>query len=90
SKSLGSVDHVINAAIAVYLVSSSDSKVSKSESLSKGETLLFSIQDNQYQKTLSVDNVIAVQKLLKKWRSGRLQEWNEKARAWYPRATAFQ
>ncbi|KAF8960482.1 N-alpha-acetyltransferase 16, NatA auxiliary subunit [Entomortierella lignicola] len=89
SKSLGSVDHVINAAIAVYLVSSSDSKISKSESLSKGETLLFSIQDSQYQKTLSVDNVIAVQKLLKKWRSGRLQEWNEKARAWYPRATAF-
>ncbi|KAF9355515.1 N-alpha-acetyltransferase 16, NatA auxiliary subunit [Mortierella sp. AD094] len=90
NKDLGSVYHIINAAQASYLVSSSDSKNNKSESLSKGEKLLFSIQDDQYQKTRSVENVILVQTLLKKWRSSRVQEWNEKAKTWYPRATAFK
>ncbi|KAF9115827.1 N-alpha-acetyltransferase 15, NatA auxiliary subunit [Mortierella sp. AM989] len=90
NKDLGSVSHTVSAAAVAFLLSSSDSKNSKAESLSKSEALLFSIQDDQYQKTRSLEMVVLVQNLLKKWRSSRVQEWNEMAKTWYPRATAFQ
>ncbi|KAF9941414.1 N-alpha-acetyltransferase 15, NatA auxiliary subunit [Modicella reniformis] len=82
NKKVGSVPHIISAAIAIALIRPSEK--------SKAETLLFSIEEERYQKTRSLENVVLVQKSLKSLRSNRLQEWKDRARVWYPRATAFQ
>ncbi|KAF9438279.1 N-alpha-acetyltransferase 16, NatA auxiliary subunit [Entomortierella beljakovae] len=89
SKGLGSVDNIINAALAIHQVASSESK-NNTVNLDKVETLLLSIQEAQYQNSRSLEDVIVVQRLLKKWRSSRVQEWVDMARVWYPRANAFK
>jgi peptide alpha-N-acetyltransferase len=81
NKDLGSVPHMVSAAIATSLIHPTDK--------SKAEALLFSVEQEQYQKTRSLENVVLVQKTLKSLRSSRLQEWKDKAKRWYPRASLF-
>ncbi|KAF9357803.1 N-alpha-acetyltransferase 16, NatA auxiliary subunit [Mortierella sp. NVP85] len=82
NKGLGSVPHTVSAAITMALLAPSEK--------SKAEDLLFTIEGAQYQKTRSLENVLLVQKTLKSLKSSRLQAWNDKASAWFPRATAFK
>jgi hypothetical protein len=82
NKNLGSIPHTVSAAISVALLHPSDK--------AKAESLLFSVEAKRYQKTRSLENVVLVQKTLKSLRSSRLQEWKDKAKVWYPKATIFQ
>ncbi|KAG0207111.1 N-alpha-acetyltransferase 16, NatA auxiliary subunit [Mortierella sp. GBA30] len=82
NKESGSVPHMISAAIATSLIHPSDK--------TKAEALLFLVQEDRYQKTRSLENVVLIQKTLRSLRSSRLQEWKDMAKAWYPRAASFQ
>ncbi|KAF9575720.1 N-alpha-acetyltransferase 16, NatA auxiliary subunit [Mortierella alpina] len=82
NKATGSVPHVISAAIAASLINPADK--------SKAEELLFTVQEDKYQQSRSLDNVVLVLKTLRSMRSSRLQEWKDKAKTWYPRAAPFQ
>ncbi|KAG0201400.1 N-alpha-acetyltransferase 16, NatA auxiliary subunit [Mortierella sp. GBA30] len=83
NKDLGSVPHLISAAIAVSLIHPGDK--------SKAEEIVFMIADgDKYKKTRSLENCLLAQKTLKTMRSSRLQELKAKAAEWYPKATAFQ
>lgn len=82
NKDLGSIPHTVSAAIAIALLHPSEK--------SKAEALLFLSEGEQYQKTRSLENVVLIQKTLKSLRSSRLQEWKDKAKVWFPKATAFQ
>jgi peptide alpha-N-acetyltransferase len=85
SKTLGSVPHLISAAIAVSLIEPGTEK-SKAEA----EALIFSIAEEKYTGTRSLENVLVAQKTLKSLRSSRLQEFKSKAALWFPKATVFQ
>lgn len=78
----GSVPHVISAAIAASLICPAD--------MTKAEALLFTVQEDRYQQTRSLENVVLILKTLRSMRSSRLQEWKDKAKTWYPRAAPFQ
>ncbi|KAF9922180.1 N-alpha-acetyltransferase 16, NatA auxiliary subunit [Linnemannia zychae] len=84
NKDLGSVPHVISAAVSAYLID-------PSKNLTKAEELLFSIEDgNKYGQTRTLENVLLVQKTLKVLRSKRQEEWKSKAKVWFPTAASFQ
>ncbi|KAF9961979.1 N-alpha-acetyltransferase 16, NatA auxiliary subunit [Mortierella alpina] len=82
NKDAGSVPHVISAAIAALLIGPADK--------TKAEALLFTVQEDKYQQTRSLENVVLILKTLRSMRSSRLQEWKDKAKTWYPRAAPFQ
>ncbi|KAF9421043.1 N-alpha-acetyltransferase 15, NatA auxiliary subunit [Podila epigama] len=82
---VGSVPHLISAAIGVSLIDPSKSGKEKSE------TILFSmVQDEaRFAKSRSWEDVQASIKTLKSIKSGRLQEFKDAAKAWYPRSSVF-
>ncbi|KAF9151527.1 N-alpha-acetyltransferase 16, NatA auxiliary subunit [Linnemannia schmuckeri] len=85
SKTLGSVPHLISAAIAVSLIEPGTEK-SKAEA----EAIIFLITNEKYSDTRSLENVLVAQKTLKSLRSSRVQEFRTKAATWFPKATVFQ
>ncbi|KAG0372444.1 hypothetical protein BGX24_000251, partial [Mortierella sp. AD032] len=85
SKTLGSVPHLVSAAIAVSLIEPGTEK-SKTEA----ESILFLIADEKYTATRSLENVVVAQKTLKSLRSSRVQEFKTKAAGWFPNAAIFQ
>ena len=83
TKDLGSVPHLISAAIAVSLIHPAEK--------AKAEEILFlMVDDAKYKKTRSLENCILTLKTLKTMRSSRLQEFKAKAAEWFPKATVFQ
>ncbi|KAG0253742.1 N-alpha-acetyltransferase 16, NatA auxiliary subunit [Mortierella polycephala] len=82
NKDLGSVPHLISAAIAVSLIHPNDK--------TKAEEILFAMGEDKYVSTRSLENCLLSMKTLKSLRSNRLQEFKTKAAKWYPKATAFQ
>ncbi|KAG9324170.1 hypothetical protein KVV02_007399 [Mortierella alpina] len=83
NKDLGSVPHLISAAIAVSLVHPGEK--------AKAEEILFLMADDaKYKKTRSLENCILGLKTLKTMRSSRLPEFKAKAAEWFPKATVFQ
>ncbi|KAF9083168.1 N-alpha-acetyltransferase 16, NatA auxiliary subunit [Mortierella sp. GBA35] len=83
NKDLGSVGHVISAALATYLVD-------PTKHLGRAEELLISVEDGaKYGKTRTLENVVLVQKTLKTFKSARQQEWKGKAKVWFPHAAVF-
>ncbi|KAF9128228.1 N-alpha-acetyltransferase 16, NatA auxiliary subunit [Mortierella sp. 14UC] len=86
NKDSGSVPHVISAAMSLYLID-------PSKNLTLAEELLFSVSvagGDKFKQTRTLENVLLVQKTLKGFKSSRQQEWNGKAREWFPNAGAFQ
>ena len=82
---VGSVPHLISAAIAASLV---DSSMAGKE---KAEEILFLIakEDAKFAKSRSIENVQVAIKTLKSLKSTRVQEMKTQAAAWFSRATAF-
>ncbi|KAG0318074.1 hypothetical protein BGZ97_004361, partial [Linnemannia gamsii] len=60
------------------------------KSKAEAEALIFSIAEEKYTGTRSLENVLVAQKTLKSLRSSRLQEFKSKAALWFPKATVFQ
>ncbi|KAF9913252.1 N-alpha-acetyltransferase 16, NatA auxiliary subunit [Linnemannia zychae] len=85
SKSLGSVPHLVSAAIAVSLIEPGTDK-----SKADAEAILFLIAEDKYVATRSLENVLVAKKTLKSLRSSRVQEFKTKAAEWFPKATIFQ
>ncbi|KAF9157176.1 N-alpha-acetyltransferase 16, NatA auxiliary subunit [Mortierella sp. AD010] len=82
NKDLGSVPHLISAAIAVYLINPDEK--------SKAEDIMFSMASDKYVKTRSYENCIFARKTLKSWRSSRVKEFSAKAAEWYPKSPEFK
>ncbi|KAF9930828.1 N-alpha-acetyltransferase 16, NatA auxiliary subunit [Linnemannia zychae] len=85
AKSLGSVPHLISAAIAISLIEAGADKAK-----SDAEAIIFLMGDDKYTATRSLENVFLAQKTLKTLKSSRLQEFKTKAVEWFPQATVFQ
>ncbi|KAF9088025.1 N-alpha-acetyltransferase 16, NatA auxiliary subunit [Mortierella sp. GBA35] len=87
SKTLGSVPHLVSAAIAASLIEPGTDK-----SKAQAEEILFQMatDDEKYKGTRSLENVVVAQKTLKSLRSSRVQEFRAKAAEWFPKATIFQ
>ncbi|KAI1315077.1 N-alpha-acetyltransferase 16, NatA auxiliary subunit [Mortierella claussenii] len=81
NKELGSVPHLISAAMAASLI---DPSVK-----SKAEAILFSMEEEKYNKTRSLENCITAKKTLKTLRSSRLPEFLTKTTVWFPKANAL-
>ncbi|KAF9116161.1 N-alpha-acetyltransferase 16, NatA auxiliary subunit [Mortierella sp. AM989] len=82
NKDLGSVPHLISAAIAVYRAEPNEK--------SKAEEILFSMAADKYEKTRSYENCIFAKKTLKSFKSSRVAEFSAKAAEWYPRSAEFK
>ncbi|KAG0000692.1 N-alpha-acetyltransferase 16, NatA auxiliary subunit [Entomortierella chlamydospora] len=82
NKDLGSVPHLISAAIAVYLINPDEK--------SKAEDIVFLMASDKYVKTRSYENCIFARKTLKSWRSSRFKEFSAKAAEWYPKSPEFR
>ncbi|KAF9318792.1 N-alpha-acetyltransferase 15, NatA auxiliary subunit [Podila horticola] len=83
---IGSVPHLISAAIAASLVSSSEAGKEKAEDI----LFLMAQEDVKFAKSRSVENVQVAIKTLKSMKSARVQELKAQATAWFPRATVFK
>ncbi|KAG0031532.1 N-alpha-acetyltransferase 15, NatA auxiliary subunit [Podila clonocystis] len=83
---VGSVPHLISAAIAVSLVDSSKAGKEKAEEI----LFLMAKEDAKFAKSRSVENMQVAIKTLKSLKSARVQELKAHAAEWFPRATAFQ
>ncbi|KAF9585553.1 N-alpha-acetyltransferase 15, NatA auxiliary subunit [Lunasporangiospora selenospora] len=87
NKDLGSVPHLISAAISISLIGQPSAEKSKA----KAEGILFLVEDQgKYGASCSLENCLLIQKTLKSLRSSRQAEFKQKAAVWFPKATAFQ
>lgn len=83
---VGSVPHLISAAIAASLMDSSKAGKETAEEI----LFLMAKEEAKFGKSRSVENVQVAIKTLKSLKSARTQELKAQAAAWFPRATAFQ
>lgn len=83
---VGSVPHLISAAITASLLDSSKAGKEKAEEI----LFLMVKEDAKFAKSRSVENVQVAIKTLKSLKSTRVQEMKTQAAAWFSRATAFQ